>query len=194
MATLCCRRTANRGACFSEDGRYRYALWRRWKKSGPWVTFLMLNPSLATVDHSDPTVKRCEAFSRSWNCAGIEVVNVFALVSPHPTALHGRRNPVEHEPGRNDEHINRAADRSDLIIAAWGINVAHPTFAKRMVAIQALLKNRDIRALRITKDGHPSHPLYLPATRTPEPYAMRPSCVPAPGEARAGNGTSNKRR
>ena len=66
------------------------------------MTFLMLNPSLADIEHSDPTVKRCEAFSQTWGFAGIEVVNVFGSISPYPEDLRGRRNPIEHRKGVND--------------------------------------------------------------------------------------------
>jgi len=169
----CCPRDADRGACFSENRRYRYGLWRRWKKSGPWVTFLMLNPSLADIEHSDPTVKRCETFSQAWGFAGIEVVNVFGLISPYPEDLRGRRNPVDHRRGINDEHILLAARRSEFVVAAWGTNVTHAKLRPRMDRICDLLAGCDVRALRVTKDGHPSHPLYLPGTLCATPFEMR---------------------
>ncbi len=172
MSLACCPRETDRGACFSENRKYRYGLWRRWKTSGPWVTFLMLNPSLADVDHSDPTVKRCEMFSQTWGFAGIEVVNVFGLISPYPEDLHGRRNPIEHAEGANDEHIRHAAERSAFVVAAWGTNVEHPKLRKRMQRIVVLLADFDVRALRVTKNGHPSHPLYLPSTLIAQRYPI----------------------
>jgi hypothetical protein len=172
MSLECCPRVDDRGACFSENRKYRYGLWRRWKKNGPWVTFLMLNPSLADIEHSDPTVKRCEVFSQKWGFAGIEVVNVFGLISPYPQDLRGRRNPIEHAKGLNDEHIRHAAERSEFVVAAWGTNVDHPKLKKRMDRIRLLLADFDVRALRVTKNGHPSHPLYLPANLTAESFQV----------------------
>lgn len=172
MALACCPRHAARGACFSEDRRYRYGLWRRWARGGPWVTFLMLNPSLADIEHSDPTVTRCERFSQAWGCAGIEVVNVFGLISPQPRDLFGKRDPVDHVTGANDAHIRRAVARSDFVVAAWGTHAANPRFAGRLQAIARIVRGHDVRALRVTQAGHPSHPLYLPSTAKPLHYEV----------------------
>jgi len=35
-----------------------------------------------------------------------------------------------------------------------------------------LLADFDVRALRVTKNGHPSHPLYLPANLTAQAYQV----------------------
>lgn len=42
----------------SEDGRYRYRLWRQWDR-GPVMAWIMLNPSTADAHTDDPTTRRC---------------------------------------------------------------------------------------------------------------------------------------
>jgi hypothetical protein len=78
-------------AVFSEDGVYRYRLERtELLRSGPSdrfhdgaANFIMLNPSTATADASDPTVRRCEGFARAWGYDRLIVTNLFG----HPAKL-----------------------------------------------------------------------------------------------------------
>ena len=54
------------GAKFSEDGIYRYALWRFWNYKAARdgnarsVMFIMANPSTAGAWRDDPTTKKCD--------------------------------------------------------------------------------------------------------------------------------------
>jgi len=74
------------------------------------------------------------------------------------------REPV----GRaNDAAILRAAREAAIVVCAWGNHGAHRGRAARVLA---LLRDGDIalHALRVTGAGEPGHPLYLPATLTPQ--------------------------
>lgn len=53
-----------RDAVISDDGRYRYLLWRCWDPNRATVTWIMLNPSTADALQDDPTIRRCISFSR----------------------------------------------------------------------------------------------------------------------------------
>ena len=53
-----------KGAWFSTDKRYRWALWRTWNVNKGRVVFIGLNPSTATETEDDPTVRRCIGFAR----------------------------------------------------------------------------------------------------------------------------------
>lgn len=156
---------ADRGASFSPCGLYRYRLWRTWDSRNPPLVFCMLNPSTADAEQDDPTVARCSERARRLGHGGLEVVNLFALRSTDPKALYGHADPVGPE---NDSAILGAAERGK-IVCAWG---NHGRLRGRDKAVLKLLRAAGALAfaLKISKDGHPSHPLYLSYDLRPEPY------------------------
>lgn len=155
--------TETSGADFSPCRAYRYLLWRIWAPSDPLLHFCMLNPSDADEVNPDPTVGRCITRARLGRFGGILVTNLFALVSPYPTALRGVEDPVG--PG-NDEAIVSAAKRAAMTICAWGNDGG---FRKRSAAVRALLRKEgiDLYALMMNEGGEPSHPLYLKKSLQP---------------------------
>jgi hypothetical protein len=155
------------GAILSDCGTYRYSLWREWDAARLRVLFVMLNPSTADASQDDPTIRRCIGFAKSWGYGGVEVVNLFALRATDPRELAQHRDPVG---PANFVAIHDAASSAGTVVCAWG---AHAFAAKR--AAEVLAESRKLRGgsvdcLRTTKDGHPAHPLYLPAALKPFPY------------------------
>jgi hypothetical protein len=150
-------------ASYDETEQYRYRLSRTWS-DGRRVCFVMLNPSTATAAELDPTVTRCHRYALAWKYTQLEVVNLFALRSTDPRKLNRHRDPIG--PG-NDEAILAAADDADLVVCAWGTHGEH---LERGRHVRALLEEHGVRlhALRLTKDGHPGHPLYLPGDLRPK--------------------------
>ena len=59
-------------AIFSDCGRYRYSLSRRWE-NGENCVFVGLNPSTADSAKNDATVRKCIHFARSWGFADTHV-------------------------------------------------------------------------------------------------------------------------
>ena len=71
------------GGEFDEPARiYRYRLRRMWGGASltprRTVLWIVLNPSTADENVLDPTLRRCEGFSRAWSYDGFEVCNIFA--------------------------------------------------------------------------------------------------------------------
>lgn len=122
----------------------------------------MLNPSTADHRKDDPTIRRCMGFARAWGFDELVVVNLFGFRSPSPKAMKAALDPVGPE---NDVFLRRAAESCTYLVCAWG---AHGTHMKRDTVVRSLLQDRDLRFLRMTKDKHPSHPLYLPAALLPQ--------------------------
>jgi hypothetical protein len=150
------------GATYSGCGLYRYHLWREWNGGDRMILWIMLNPS--TADHlgqNDPTIERCERRSAAWGFARMEVVNLFALRSTDPAALRRSSDPVG--PG-NDEVIEAAAARADMVLCAWG---AQGGLRGRDRAIVPILQDRAMFCLGRTRSGAPAHPLYLANHLTP---------------------------
>lgn len=149
-------------ARLSEDGVYRYELTRRWG-GGPMATWIMLNPSTADATLDDQTIRRCRGFSKTWGMGGLLVVNLFALRATDPRALRTAADPVGPE---NDDAIHDAVVRSRVVIAAWG---THGGLLDRERHVIDLLEQvgREPLVLGLTKNGHPRHPLRVPALTRP---------------------------
>jgi hypothetical protein len=150
-------------ATFSPDRVFRYRLTRTWDDAGPRVNFVMLNPSTAGAIQLDPTNRRCMGFAADWGYGGVEVTNIFAFRSTDPRGLRRADDPIGPE---NDAAILDAARTADLAIAAWG---THGTLHGRGDHVRAMLIDAGIElyVLRLTKAGHPGHPLYVPASTAP---------------------------
>lgn len=114
----------SRGATLSDDGLYRYGLWRRWG-DGPVLGFVMLNPSTGDADLDDQTLRRCIHFAQRDGYPGIAVRNLFAYRTPFPSALaQGELEGVDIVGPDNDEWLDDLIeDRFAIrrIVAAWGL-------------------------------------------------------------------------
>lgn len=155
-------------AVFSPCRRWRYRLERGLGSLGEdrTIAFVMLNPSTADETKNDPTIRRCLGFAASLNFTDVLIGNAYAWRSTDPRALWAAADPVGPE---NDAHIEAIARDADLVVCAWGVH-AKPD---RVAAVLAVLARagRQPHALRTTKSGAPSHPLYLPASLTPVPWS-----------------------
>lgn len=151
-------------AVFSQSGLYRYALTRTWDRISPSrvACWIMCNPSTADAFVLDPTIRRCVAFSKRERCTSLIVVNAYAYRSVKPDVL----NAMDDAIGPGNYSIVRAALRMcDIAIAAWGaFRSRHPVVAPQVLIEEiAAIEHRPLYALRLTADGHPGHPLYIPA-------------------------------
>ena len=164
------------GARFSRCRRWRYLLWRRWDPSRPVANFLMLNPSTADELKLDPSCTRARNYAERWGYGGLIVTNIFGWRATDPKVMRSVKDPV----GRgNDEAILRAAREAKIVVCAWGTHGEH---LGRGPEVLNLLKGIRLHALRVTADGHPSHPLYLPQALTPAEFPLpSPAAATAPG-------------
>lgn len=145
-------------ATLSADRRYRYLLTRQWG-SGPRALFVGLNPSTADAGTDDPTTRRIVGFAQSAGCGSMALVNLYAWRSTSPSVLRQVTDPIGPD---NDQWIAHALSAADIVVIAWGTHAG----VARAAAVIHLLAHSTIWCLGRTKDGHPRHPLYVPA-RTP---------------------------
>jgi hypothetical protein len=148
-----------RSADLSTCGQYRYSLTREWSQSGGLVLFIGLNPSTADAMKDDPTIRRCASFAEAWGYGGLLMANLFAYRATDPADMLDVLDPVG---PTNDACLRRMASKARLVVAAWG---THGTHLGRDAQVRAMLPR--LHYLRLTKDGHPGHPLYLPGHLTP---------------------------
>ena len=148
-----------RGAVFSPCRRYRYALHRVWEPASGVAMFVGLNPSTADEKADDPTIRRCIAFARAWGYGALCMTNLFAYRATDPADMKKAPDPIGWE---NDSTLSAWAHDAGVVVAAWG---AHGTYKRRDQSVRLLVPG--LHYLRLTKDGHPGHPLYLPKNLQP---------------------------
>lgn len=152
-----------RSAILSPDERYRYRLDRRWA-DGPTVAWVMLNPSTADGTTDDPTLRRIQAFSRSWGFGALTVVNLYAWRATDPAGLWTAADPVG--PG-NDRHIYEGVAGHEVVVA-WGAHGKPERITEVVRLIESAPGAGRPKALALTKTGQPRHPLYLRGDLTPQ--------------------------
>lgn len=169
-------------ATFSPDGMYRYTLLRRWGP-GPLLVVVMLNPSVASDEKDDPTIRRCMNFAKREKLDGIFVVNLFARISTKPTELRKCDDPIGPE---NDKALGEAAAHvreGSRLLFAYGNSVAFKrlkidatdAFVGRDKAVADFFLSRApgawIWCLGQTNDGFPRHPVRLAKDTMMERFA-----------------------
>jgi len=145
------------GAIFSDDRRFRYALWRIWDKSLDALLFIGLNPSTAGVTKDDPTVVRMVGFAKSWGFGGLFVGNLFSIVSADPAVL-CLESSAELPGGPNDTAIINMRLISTTVIVGWG---DFGRYAGTRPAEVLALIGEPVHCIKVNRSGEPSHPLYL---------------------------------
>lgn len=145
-------------AQISGCGSYRYSLTRDWGPGG-YVMFIGLNPSTADATMDDPTIRRCIGYAKDWGYQKLVMTNLFAYRSTDPTIMKQSNDPIGPD---NDMYLIGLAQNSSLIVAAWGTN---GSFNGRDISVRKMINN--MHYLKMTKGGHPSHPLYLSKTLKP---------------------------
>lgn len=142
----------DKGAHFSQDRKYRYALWRIWDKEKPLVMFIGLNPSTANEDENDPTIRSVERISKFNGYGGFYMMNCFPFVSTDPKQLYDCSHSI-----RNENYLKEVASTCKDVVFAWGnFDVV------KKLGVDYILGQwfPNAKALHINKGGTPKHPLY----------------------------------
>ena len=155
---------------FSECQKYRYQLREIWDASKPLVLWLLMNPSVACTDYSDPTLRKTGQFAREWGYGGQLVGNVHAYRATNKSRLLEVADPVG---PKNDRMILEMAAEAKTVVLAYG--QPPKALCSRGAEVLALLRHHPgLCHLRLTLDDTPVHPLYLPPTLRPKPHTVKP--------------------
>ena len=148
--------TMDKTATFSACRKYRYTLWRTWDRlfASGFVMFIGLNPSTADETKDDPTVRRCIRYAKDWGYPALCMTNLFAFRATSPDEMKAATDPIG---PINDCVLNNMAKSADIVIAAWGV---HGGYMERDKKVKEMISQ--LSYLRLTKEGFPAHPLYLP--------------------------------
>lgn len=164
-------------ALFSKCERYRYILTRNFLNSKrppkkrpnsklSVCNFIMLNPSTADAEKNDPTVARCCKYAQRWGYGALIVTNIFGYRATDPREMKAQEDPV----GKlNMKYIYKAASDSDFIVCAWGTHGGYQNQGREVVEMLEEMQGI-MHCLKITKHGHPKHPLYCKGDLKPASY------------------------
>ena len=158
-------------AVFSDCGRHRFRLSRRWNGKAGTIVFLMLNPSTATESTNDPTIGRCHRFAVGWNGGrrgGYVICNLFSLITPDRRRLELSRDRLRMQ--ENDRHISEALRGASRLICAWGGSGPDRFVQLRARQVVELIRTGfpgEPECLDTNANGAPTHPLYQPADACP---------------------------
>ena len=159
----------NRPCEFSKDLRYRYTLWREFDPllsiDSGYVMFIGLNPSTATDEVNDPTIRRCVGFAKAWGYGALCMTNLFAYRATNPRVMQAQTDPIGAE---NDHWLRQCAKEAAVIVAAWGSKGAH---RGRGLSVACLLLEYPLMCLGLTKEHFPRHPLYAKSNLVPVRYS-----------------------
>ena len=151
-------------ARFSPCGTYRYELTRELGGDRPLV-ICGLNPSIATADKNDPTIRKEIGFAKLWGCGRLVKVNAYAYVATDPKDMRrAAKSGIDVIGPENDLRIREAVELARLtggiVLVAWGKNIR----PSRQAEISYVFGD-DAMCLGINNDGSPTHPLYIPYER-----------------------------
>ena len=148
--------------------QYRYLLGRDLGQGARRVGFVMLNPSTASHEVDDPTIRKCMGFARRWDASELLVANCYAYRATDPKALRHAADPVG---ALNEKALVSLARHCDFIVCSWGRHARERgVFTGKLLAEAGA----DLRCLALNRDGSPKHPLYC-AYDSPAGYATNGS-------------------
>lgn len=150
-------------ATFSKCQQYRYGLSEIWDPNSPLILWLLMNPSVACTEYSDPTLRRTGMFSRSWGYGGQLIGNILAYRSTDKMNLLKVDDPIG---PRNNKVILYMAKKAKTIVLAFGQPPKKLQY-RGLEVIELLKDHPKLCFLKLSKDGTPVHPLYLPANLKP---------------------------
>lgn len=158
-------------AIFSPDRVYRYVLTREWDHALQKLPVVGLNPSTATAEEDDPTIRRCIGFAKGWGYGGLVMLNLFAFRATDPKAMIAHLDAGGDIVGPvNDAALAQYMTAGREILCAWG---AHGMIEGRSPIVAKRFEWYGARCVCLgrTKGGEPRHPLYIAAATEREPFA-----------------------
>ena len=145
----------------SPDGRNRFLLGKNGHKT---LICCGLNPSIATPEKLDPTMKKVETIAKANGYDSYIMINLYPMRSTDPDGIHDEMN--EQIVQINLEFIESILKSgASNIWAAWGNLIEKRTYLKNclegIVNLAGTYNCAWYNCGETTKEGHPRHPLYL---------------------------------
>jgi hypothetical protein len=150
-------------AHFSPCGAYRWILLRELAgapPSAPTLMFICMHPGWARADVDDDIASKGWKFARAWGARRLLMANAMGWRASSPKHLLAVGDPCGPE---NHQRILDAVRRwRPHVVCAWGVP-PHPRLRVHAARLEARLLRAGVvlRAMRLTKEGIPGHPLTM---------------------------------
>jgi hypothetical protein len=127
------------------------------------LVFIGINPSKATPEEYDNTIKRIESISKSRKYDSWIMLNIYPKIETNPSELPRQCNADVHK--ENIKHIKKHINDDTVLIAAWGNLIEKRAYLKKCLReiINEIngLNKKWYTTRELTKKGNPRHPLWL---------------------------------
>lgn len=145
----------------SEDRMSRFILGTRGERT---LICCGVNPSFASPDNLDPTMKNVESFAKANGYDSYLMINLYPMRATNPKDMHKVKDDAIIR--KNIDNIKNALSSGNCDIwAAWGTLIKTRSYLKD--CLQQIVEVADTYNCewytigKKSKDGHPHHPLYL---------------------------------
>lgn len=151
---------------------YRYLLGTRGENP---LVCIGVNPSTARPDKLDPTLQSVQRIALHNGFDSFLMLNVYAQRATAPEDMEGELNRRLHEENCKAFAYALSLSPSKTVWAAWGTIVEKRPFligcVRDLVAVGEEQGARWVHCGRLSKAGHPHHPLYLRSDAPLEPFS-----------------------
>ena len=156
-------------------GEYRYLLGTRGKRP---LICIGINPSTAAPDDLDNTLKSVSRIADANGFDSWMMMNVYAQRATRPDDMdHTVCEELHRENMAALEYLLQNAEPPAAIWAAWGAIIEKRAYLSACVRDMVTLGERYgavwMKAGKVSKVGHPHHPLYLRSDTLVEPFDIR---------------------
>ena len=151
---------------------YRYILGTRGERP---LICIGINPSTAAPDDLDNTLKSVERIALYNGYDSFIMFNVYAQRATNPDDMEKRFNQNLHSENlKAFEYILKLSKEPPAVWAAWGNIIEKRGYLSSCVSDMIILSKKYnaywYTAGKISKKGHPHHPLYLSKTTPLDPF------------------------
>ena len=152
---------------------YRYILGTRGKNP---LICIGINPSTAKPDDLDNTLKSVERIALGNGFDSFIMFNVYAQRATDPDAMEPHCNEALHRENLEAFRYVLSLSESPVVWAAWGTIIEKRAYLPR--CLRDFLEAGEARNARwvcagkVSKKGHPHHPLYLRKDERLKPFAI----------------------
>lgn len=153
---------------------YRYVLGLRGERP---LICIGVNPSTAAPDDLDNTLKSVNRIATANGYQGFLMLNVYPQRATRPDDMERQRNEILHRENREAfRHLLAMAGEHPAVWAAWGAIVEKRDYLLPCVAdlagVAAEAGAEWLCAGKLSKAGHPHHPLYLKKDEPLRPFDL----------------------
>ncbi len=138
---------------FHDKHLFRYSLTCKIKDVGKYITVILMNPSYADEYGLDSTLCNVREFLiKNTDYSAFEVLNIFPIRTPNSKDVSNLMQKYQKIQTKNNDYVKSILTKSQDILVAWG-----GKYHNKTMWILDLLKNKNVYAYDINKDGSPRH-------------------------------------